>query len=212
MNRFSFNQTRKIRKQLLQVNCGKDHIYIKGNNNVIISVPHGVSQTRLGKHKVAELGTIPMGIIVADNTNSHLIVKTKNNFDDANFDKDCFYREDLKQIIKDNNIKYLIDFHGLARWRSMDVNLGTHLENNVAINKPLFDKLCDRLNQNFVVEIDKPFMASYTTISGYFSKELSMWTIQIEINSGITNDPKNIEKFNLLANTLIDWINNDIVA
>ena len=67
-------------------------------------------------------------------------------------------------------------------------------------------------NQNFVVEIDKPFMASYTTISGYFSKELGIWTMQIEINSGITNDPKNIEKFNLLASTLIDWINNDIVT
>jgi len=47
-------------------------------------------------------------------------------------------------------------------------------------------------------------MAQSSTISSYFAKEFGIWTIQIEINSKITNESAYINKLNLLLNTLTE--------
>lgn len=210
MVKISFKKTQEIRKNIIQNNKNKDSVFIEGQNNVLISVPHGVTQTRLGKIKVAEIGTIPLGYIIAKNTNSNIIIKTKNNFDDANFDENCNYKKRISKIIKSKNIKYIIDFHGLAKHRPMDINLGINLGRTIESNVDLFEDLNDHLSkQNFTISIDKPFASLYSTISAYFSRNYNIWTVQVEVNSAISNLPKNIEKFNLLINTFINWINNN---
>ena len=208
MINFSFNSTKILRKNILERNSDIDSVFIEGNNYVLISIPHGVDQIRLGKYKVAEIGTIPLGVLLAKYTQSHILIKTKNSYDDANFDLDCDYRKKLKKLIKQYNIKYLIDIHGLAKWRDCDVNLGINIGQNIKQNEEQFNKLNTMLNSVFHVEIDNPFMGSGNTISCCINKEFDIWTIQIEINCGITNYSKNIEKFNKLLNILVQWIKN----
>ncbi len=208
MINFSFNSTKILRKNILERNSDIDSVFIEGNNYVLISIPHGVDQIRLGKYKVAEIGTIPLGVLLAKYTQSHILIKTKNSYDDANFDLDCDYRKKLKKLIKQYNIKYLIDIHGLAKWRDCDVNLGINIGQNIKQNEEQFNKLNTMLNSVFHVEIDNPFMGSGNTISCRINKEFDIWTIQIEINCGITNYSKNIEKFNKLLNILVQWIKN----
>ena len=106
--KFSFDEFQNIRKNLLKENTA-NHIYFQTNSSVLISAPHGVTQLRLGKIKHAELGTIPTAVIMANATNANLIIKTKNNNDDANFDNDCEYRVRIDEAIRTQNIKYLID-------------------------------------------------------------------------------------------------------
>ena len=207
MRKFSYNHTLLLRKNILTENANRDHVFLCGKNNVLISAPHGVSQTRLGKHKVAEIGTIPLAVLLANATGSHALIKTKNNYDDANFDSDCMYRRALAKIIKEKNIKYLIDFHGLASHREMDINLGTNFGNNTKVNEPAFKNLLALLKKEFKVVVDQPFMASETTISGHFSKEFNIFTIQIEVNCKITNRKENIADFNNLASLICEWIN-----
>lgn len=69
-----------------------DHIVLMGKNNILISVPHAVSQVRLGRHKYSEEGSLKTALSVFKNTNCFLISKTKNNFDDANFDEKSEYK------------------------------------------------------------------------------------------------------------------------
>ena len=207
MKYLSYNTANKIRKDILTNNSTKDFVFFPGENNILISVPHGVSQTRLGKHKVAEVGTIPLGVMIAQGTSSNLIVKTKNCFDDANFDEDCPYREFIKTLIAERNIKYIIDLHGLASWRDCDINLGINFGNNVKQNLVIYDKLYKSLKQHFNLAIDLPFKASSKTISGFFAENFGVWTIQIETNCRITNSRANIEKFNLLIKLITDWLN-----
>lgn len=206
MKDFTYNRIKFIRKTILNNNKHVDSLFIEGTNNVLISVPHGVAQTRLGKHKVAEIGTVSTGKILADETNCNILIKTKNNFDDANFDRNCEYRKKLKQIIKKHNIKYLIDLHGLAKWRDCDVNLGTNLGNNIENDIELFNRLNNMLCENFNVKIDVPFMASGNTISACVKRDFNIWTLQIEINCSITNHKENINKYNLLLQCLSTWI------
>ena len=205
----SFNSFRLLRFKFLEDNIGSDHAVILGTKKILLSAPHGVTQTRLGKNKVAEIGTLPFALILQKRCGTHLIAKTKNNFDDANYDENCEYRQELKNLIPDHNITHLIDFHGLASKRPMDINLGINLGHNIETNISLFENLVKMLkNEGFKVTIDNPFSGGKTTVSGWSKANFdNLWTLQVEINSKLTNRSENYDKLNRLLNVFERFIN-----
>ncbi len=208
MNNLSFSKLHNDRKKLIEVNKYKDHILIVGDKNILISAPHGVSQVRLGKYKHCEIGSLATALYLQSETNCHLIAKTKNNNDDANFDENSKYKDSIKKLIQEKNIQYLIDIHGLAANRDCDINLGTHIGKNIKNNLDLFNKLNNLLiNNGFNVSIDQPFMAGKQTISGSINNEFNIWTLQVEINCAITNKKENFERYKKLLTILNNWIN-----
>lgn len=201
---------RNARREFLEKNKRKDHAFILGSGDVLLSAPHGVSQVRLGKRKVQESGSLCTALLLQQLTNSHLIAKTKNNFDDANFDPACEYRISLDRFVMNQNINFIIDIHGLASFREMDINLGTNLGRNIESNTKIFDDLEQALKfAGFVVSIDQPFSGDTNTIAGSSKqKHPNIWTIQIEINSNLTNKKQNFKRFQKLVSVLKNWINN----
>ena len=210
MKQLSFDRLHLNRKKIIYTHKDQDHIVINGNNNILLSAPHGVSQIRLGKYKSREIGSLATALHLKNNSNCYLIAKTKNNNDDANFDEISQYKSSIEKLIKTNDIKYLIDLHGLSSNRDCDINLGIHLGKNIETNISVFNWLNNQLTNNgFLVKIDEPFMAGIRTISGYFkNKHPNIWTLQIEINCSITNKKENFSKFKTLLNILTEWINN----
>ncbi len=203
----TFYEINKLRKNFLKEHAD-NYYYRESSSSILISAPHAVSQVRLGKYKVAEIGTLPIALVVADAIGANLMVKTRNDGDDANFDEKCAYREKLNNIIP-NKIKYLVDIHGLAKFRPVDINLGINFGQNIEPNILLFETLASKLKtKGFSVEIDMPFCAGPKTISGSMAKIHSIWTIQIEVNCRLTNEPKNIDKLNSLIDTLIEVLGN----
>ena len=79
-------------------NKEKDHVVLKGKNNVLISAPHGVSQVRLGKYKYSEIGSLTTALYLFENSNCFLIAKTQNNNDDANFDEKSKYKNSIEKF------------------------------------------------------------------------------------------------------------------
>lgn len=203
-----FNQLVSFRRQFIKNNNTKDHVIINGDKKVLISAPHGVSQVRLGKLKTAEPGALATALWLRQDNNCYLIAKTKNNNDDVNFDEKSSYKRSIEKLIKEEGIKYIIDFHGLDPKRDCDVNLGIHLGKNIKTNEKLFNDLYDALlSNNFVTKIDAPFMAGCRTISWSMADKFPhVWTLQIEINCGITNRIENFDKYKKLLNILSAWI------
>ena len=181
---------------------------VRGNNNVCLSAPHGVSQVRLGKLKYKEVGSLASALYLQEKTGSFLIAKTKNNNDDANFDEKCGYRNTLSSVIEKEGICYLIDFHGLSATRDCDVNLGIHLGKNIENNEKVFRQIFDLLQDNgFRVSVDMPFMAGARTVSGAMKNKFpNLWSMQIEVNCNITNREENADKYQLLLKILEQWI------
>lgn len=204
----SFYTLHQKRRKFLRENQDKDFVVISGSNNILISAPHGVFQTRLGKTKFPEPGSLASALFLKAHTNCFFIAKTKNNFDDANFDEKSDYKDKMKEIIEKNNIKFVLDFHGLARSRPVDTNLGTNLGKNIEASTKLFDQLLGSLRAGgFTTQIDSPFMGGYSTIAGSMKKWFpNLWTLQIEINSSLTIDEQNTKKWNDLLNLLLDFI------
>ena len=126
-NEMNFNKLHKVRTDFINKFKDNDHVVCDGENQILISSPHGVSQVRLGKFKFSEIGSLSTALYLFNNTKCSLIAKTKNNNDDANFDEVSKYKSSVENFIKNNNIKYLIDIHGLSSKRDCDINLGTRL-------------------------------------------------------------------------------------
>ncbi len=174
----------------------------------MLSAPHGVSQTRLGKNKVAEPGSLATAIYLQKVCETYLIAKTKNNFDDANFDEVSPYKDEVDKLATMSKITHIIDFHGLASFREMDINLGTHFENNTETDKKLLDWLGKELiKEGFVVSYDCPFMGKGNTIAGYTKKRHpNLWTLQVEINCAITNKKENFDRYKKLLGVFEKFI------
>lgn len=208
MEEFNFNEFNKIRKLFLSRNKENDHTVLLGSNNILISAPHGVRQMRLGKPKLPETGSIATALYLQNKTNSFLIAKTKFNNDDANFDQNSSYRDTIRELVKKYNIKYLIDFHGLAPHWGCHINLGTNLGTNTHSNINILNDLNQSLiNNGFIVSIDFPYKGGENTISGSFSQELNIWTIQIEIRCDISNLKDNFNQNYTLLKVLENWLN-----
>ena len=209
MKNINFDTLHNLRRRFMKENEAIDHKVVEGDNHILISAPHGVSQIRLGKLKFKEIGSLATALYLSEKTGSYLIAKTQNNNDDANFDTDCSYRKTLKKLIKDKEIKYLIDFHGLSTKRDIDINLGIHFGKNIENNEALMTSLYnDLIMHGYTCTVDQPFMAGLRTVSGGMKEEFPhLWTIQIEINSAITNQPENFTKYSRLLSILEDWIN-----
>ena len=206
---FNLNKLTDRRKAFLWGNADKDHVIVDNpNSKVVLSAPHGVSQIRLGRHKSREIGSIATALYLQEQIGCSLIAKTKSNNDDANFDEKSSYKRDLAKLIKKNNIRFLIDIHGLSRKREMDVNIGIHLGHHITSNEKYFDGLYKLLLKNaFSVTIDAPFMAGGNTISNSMKKEFdNLFALQLEINSRISNIRANFAQYSLLLKVLVDWI------
>lgn len=204
---FNFRKFHDDRKRFLRENKDESFVIESGNIPFIVSAPHGVSQVRLGKSKFKEPGSLSLALDVAKRTGAHLIAKTKNCNDDANFEEICPYKEELKRYINANDIKFLIDFHGMKKSRNIDVEFGTNLGQNIKANEKLFDFLCYNLkNDGFVVEVDQPFKASSKSVAGQVARDCGIWTIQMEVNYKYTMDKKYQNRLVEIINCVVDTI------
>ncbi len=204
----SFKKLHYDRKHFLIQNRDKDFVLLEGSNKILISAPHGVPQTRLGKIKLQEPGSLATALNLKSRSNCFFIAKTQNNFDDANFDENSAYKDAIKNLIRQKKIKYIVDIHCLAKNRPCDVNLGIGLGRNVAENLDLFNHLEKSLaSKGFKTSIDAPFMGGFATIAGSMKNCFpKLWTVQIEINCSITNSASKIDKWNTLIDLLLDFI------
>lgn len=204
----TFTSIHRNRKKFIKSNEDKSFAIVEGKGSVLLSAPHGVSQVRFGREKYEESGSLATALCLQNRTNFTLIGKTRNENDDANFDEESPYKDAIDGLIYRFNIKYIVDFHGLKASRPCDINLGINLGQNIETDIPAFDRLCDALkNGGFVVFVDQPFMANIRTVSGFIHNKFpDVWTIQMEINSAITNRIENFSKFQRLLHILEDWL------
>ena len=208
--KYNYNKLENLAKTFLEENKNVDHVLYKGIGTVLVSSPHSVFQTRKGKFKDAERGALKTALYLHKLTCCHFISKTKNNNDDANFDKESEYKNTIKKLILENKVKYILDFHSLSKKRKCEVNLGTNFKRNIKNNKPLYKTLKKELKkQGLRLKIDIPFNGGKRTIAGSLKNEFKdIWTIQIEINSSVTCEEENYNKYLKIIDIFTRFIDN----
>lgn len=186
----NFSENQKL--ALAELNKSNNHSFIikSGRGCVMISAPHSVEQTRLGKIKFAEPQTGILAEMLHNVPGCHIIRKAQNRGDDANFDSVSDYKLALEKHVQYNNIKFLIDLHQLSSRRNVMINFGTGHGKNIS-NKALLDICTSAFSEidSGIIHIDTPFAASYIhTVSSTIHRRCNIPCLQIEINSRLLCD------------------------
>lgn len=180
---------------------------LEGSVPILLSAPHSIDQLREGTIKHRELFSGALCKLIQASTNCYAIYKYHNDEVDDNFILHTRYKEKIGKLIKEHNIKLVIDIHGMLgstsdRYRGYDIELGTDNGRNLLGKTYISEEMKNILNKHGVekVAIDKKFKASREcTIAKYVSKNFNTPAIQVEISGNFRNPLnyklENVKKF-----------------
>ena len=176
---------------------------------MIVSVPHAVNHFSRGKIKYAELLTGGIASYLYRQTSCHLICTTRYKHVDANRDTvdACEYKQRLLEYIPNNNIKALIDLHGMKVNQDYAIELGTGGYgdptlmgyNDIAYS---IEEILKSSLGKYLIEDDKQIVRNVkfaargeNTITNFISNQLNIPCIQFEIGGEYRdiNNPERLE-------------------
>lgn len=188
-------------------NSKEDYEYQSGNIPILISAPHTVKQLRNGEYKKADIYTGALAKVLHESTGAHLIYKASTNGDENYTTEETEYRKKIKEIVEKNDIKIIIDLHGMLSNRDSDIDIGTGDKNNSnLLGQDHILSIAESSLGDAKYTVNKYFSGSMNhTISNYCSRKLGIPTLQLEINKEYrTSDSEN---FTYMANKLTNMIN-----
>ena len=183
---------------------------IKGNKNIIISAPHSTMHKREGLILASETRTGHLVRKIAETTDIYGIYKIKAELNDANWDKDSEYKQAITNIVKNNNIKILLDIHGMAAYREPDICIGINAGKNIKNRYDILEKMVSIFKKHGFekISVDEPFSAANENcVSTYIAKKCKIIAFQIEINRKYRSSQyQEFIKYSDLENALMNII------
>lgn len=165
---------------------------IYGESPILLSAPHAVRQYRYGKIKSADTFTGPIVEVLCKRTQANGIIRTFNLSDDPNSENSGYglkYKNAILEIIKQNNIKCLIDIHGCRKDYGFDIDIGINNGINANGTGKLLSTIKNGISRCGIIEVDRCFQASEdTNICNYIHRKGGIDCFQIEISSAIRKD------------------------
>lgn len=192
-------------------NTNNNYIFIAGKIPILLSAPHAVNQGRNGKIKGADIHTGGITEYICKSCNCYGIIRNYNKLDDPNYDDfgvGLAYKKEILKVIKEKNIKLMMDIHGCSNSHNFDFDIGTNHKRNLNGQEKILEVLNARLSSIGKTEIDKHFKASLDgNISKYISHNSNIPSIQLEISSKFRKEKQYLEQFIISLQTIIKTMN-----
>lgn len=179
-------------------------IFKIGSIPVLFTAPHTMEQVHSdGYIKNSEPFTKAIALYLNKKCDSSYLVKIKDTGLDSNRDNHDEFKKLLFDIVKENNIKLVIDLHGADHNRDFDVEFGTM--NNLSADYTTLKELEEAFVHNGIVNIkyNEPFKGGAITQYLYNIKDVDV--IQIEIN-GRYRDINHLNELENLCNAIIYFV------
>ena len=182
-----------------------DFLIQKGSVPILFSAPHTMLQVKEdGSVKTKEPYTKALVLYLNKYFNTYSIIKENDTGIDSNRDNYDDYNVNLRRLVKDNDIKLVIDIHGASSDRDFDVEFGTL--NNLSADFSTIKELEEAFIENGVTNIshNDPFKGGAITQGIYSLEDVDV--IQIEIN-GKYRKYESIEDLEIIVKSLDNFIN-----
>lgn len=183
---------------------GEDYTILKGNVPILFSAPHTMFQKREdGTIKLNEPYTKALARYLNKYCNVYAIFKNNDTGIDSNNDNYDKYNVEIRRLIKENNIKLVIDLHGASKDRTFDIEFGTL--NNLSADFSTIKELEEAFIENGINNIvhNNPFKGGAIAKGVYLIDDVDV--IQIEI-SGKYRDCNNLELLEKIVQSFINFI------
>ncbi len=176
----------------------------KGEIPILFSAPHTMYQIREdGITKLKEPYTKAIALYLNKYFNTYAIVKNSDTGIDSNRDNYDNYNVEMRRLIKDNNIKLVIDLHGASKDRNFDIEFGTL--NNLSADFSTIRELEEAFSENGInyISHNNPFKGGAITQGIYALDDVDV--IQLEIN-GKYRDFNNLELLEQIIKSFENFI------
>ena len=182
------------------------NVYISKIDNIpiLFTAVHTMTQNfNDGTIKLAEPYTKAICMYLNKYCKTSYLIKIKDTGIDSNKNNNDDFKNELIKIVRDNDIKLVIDLHGAVKERSFDVEFGTL--NNLTADFSTIKELEDAFLENNIMNIkhNEPFKGGAITQCLFNNKNVDV--IQLEINRKFRDleNPKYLEQ---LCNSLMSFI------
>ena len=161
--------------------------YMRGSIPILISAPHGARHFRMseGRWKKEDAYTSSLALELGRLTGAHVLYLKNKAREDPNNDRGTAYKEFLKKVVEENNIRFVLDLHGADGRRPFKVDVGI-MDDAVALcSCPTFRPLVEKTFAGFEPELfNKDFPAHREgTITSFARNSLGIEAAQVEINA-----------------------------
>lgn len=191
-----------------------NYIFIEGEVPILLSAPHAVKQARLGEIKTQDGNTGGITEYLCKMCNCYGIIRNHNELDDPNVDNAGLglkYKEKMLSIIKQNNIKSVLDIHGCNNSHNFDFCIGTNDGKNLNGKTKVLDIINTELSSIGKVVIDDTFKASKEgNISKYVCESAKVPSIQLEISTKFRTESSYLKQLINSLQMIIININENI--
>jgi len=184
-------------------------VYIRGEVPILVSAPHASVHERMGKLKRQEFYTGALSVLMHALSGCHTLYTNRLMKSDPNYYDDSSYKAKLAEIVKANEIKFLIDLHGTGSEREHDIYPGVGISKEFLLSNDNFmDELESEaaLNDISVGSLDLFPAAKQMTVTKYAARELGVPSIQLEVNQRLRQPEKTPQEFIKLIKFLKDFI------
>lgn len=159
-------------------------MYLSGRLPILISAPHSVRHVRQKEIKSSDEFTGSLVYLLHQVTGCHAIAVTKLYGGDPNWDDPCIYKDAIRSISREQEIKIIIDIHGAGRERNFDVDLGTMKGKSLLGRNEIVPWVKEKFGLAGLSKISSNFFsaADQYTITRFSAEELHIPSMQMEIN------------------------------
>ncbi|MGA2107765.1 MAG: hypothetical protein ABSH25_08970 [Syntrophorhabdales bacterium] len=161
--------------------------YVKGSIPILISAPHGARHFRTseGRWKKEDAYTSSLALELGKLTGAYVLYLKNKAGEDPNNDRGTAYKEFLKKVVEENNIRFVLDLHGADGRRLFKVDVGIMDDAVARCSCPTFRPLFEKTFAGFEPELfNKDFPAhNEGTITSFARKSLGIEAAQVEINA-----------------------------
>ena len=185
-----------IRYQDYASNSEPEYLHVVGTVPILISAPHGAVHTRNGDKEEDEY-TAGLARLVGERTGAHVLYARRKSKTDPNADTAAPYKYSLMEIVRQNNIRFVIDIHGANEERDFGVAIGTmhgqscsEREKEIIIGSFEKHSISSIGNRTSRLDIDNQFPGEgdgHREPIIRFCRNISVAAAQIEINAKLRN-------------------------
>jgi hypothetical protein len=163
--------------------------YIGGQIPILISAPHGAKHYRKhdgkGYWKKEDAYTSSLAIKLGQLTGAHVMYAKYKAGEDPNSDARSAYKDFLKKVVIEHDIKFILDLHGACGNQPFKVDVGTVSDAPGECSCPTFRPIIQKAFQGFEEHVfNKHFAASGCgTVTSFARNDLGIEAAQFEINA-----------------------------
>lgn len=159
----------------------------KGDIPILISAPHGARHFRNNKWKEEDEYTSSIAIKLGETTGAHVIYVKNKTTEDSNYIKKSRYKDKVRDIIKNFNIRFLLDIHGVKKSRPFKVCVGTRYDKKDKSSCPSFKDIIETSLMGFQeppIFNRQNFKAKKKeTLTSFARNECGIESAQVELNA-----------------------------